>query len=342
MKKLTVFSVAALLVLSLSFAATATWTMPTVTGEAHFAWVLSPMATPSDGSLDNTGTASLDYSISVNATTSGFAVYGNGYGLVWWKPIDLLKLTFGEASFSGLEDPLATAANGYSTPYKTVNVLGVTTEVSQNMFTAYVGASSTADGTAVKLTVPFGLVVNPVDGVSFATLSDNAMNFASNGDVEFALDLNKLASFDAAVKGVYRLADKSYQVYTTAAFGPVSEALTVTGSPLDLSSTTSASFGPANVSLTVSPLASPLSYSADVNATLGSLYAEVCYASSGSLSANGSYTMGDLKVGGSAELMGDKSADAYVTKTLDSGATLTLDAAYNAGLTLTLKADAYF
>jgi hypothetical protein len=338
MKKLAVLLVAAL-VLSLSFAATATWTMPTVTGEAHFAWVLSPLGTPSDASADNTGSASLDYSISVNGKTSGFAVYGNGYGLVWWKPIDLLKLTFGEASFSGLEDPIATAANGYSTPYKSVSVLGVTTEVSQDMFTAYVGATS-SDASTVE--VPFGLVVNPVDGVSFATLSDNALAFASNGDVEFALDLNKLASFDAAVKGVYRLADKSYQVYTTAAFGPVSEAVTVTGSPLDLSSTTSASFGPANVSVTVSPLASPISYSADVNATLGSLYADVAYASDGTLSANGSYTMGDLKVGGSAVLTGDKSADAYLTKTLDSGATLTLDAAYNAGLTLTLKADAYF
>ncbi len=338
MKKLAVLLVAAVFVLS--FAATATWSMPTVTGEAHFLWTLSPLGTPADNSVDNTGSAYLSYSISVSATTSGFDVYGNGSGDVWWKPVDLLKLTFGSSSFSGLEDPIATANNGYSTPYKSVSLVGVLATVSQDMFTAYVGTTS---NDASTLSVPFGVVVKPVDGVSVATLSDNALNFASNGDVEFALDLNKLASVNACVKGVYKLADKSYQVYTTAAFGPVSEAVTVTGSPLDVESDTTVTVGPATIGASLSPLASPLAYSAYVSATLGDIYGKVSYDNSGTFYTEGSYTMGSLKVGGNATLTGNRSAEVYLTKTLDSSATLTLDGVYNnAALTLTLKADAYF
>ena len=329
MKKLAVLLVAALF--AFSFAATATWSMPTVSGEAHFSWQLSPMATPADNSVDKTGTASLDYSISVDATTSGFTVKGNS-GFIWWKPIDMLKLTFGTTSFSGLEDPVAT------TPYKSVSLTGVLATVSQDMFTVYVG--TTSKGTNIE--APLGVVVNPVDGVSFASVSENVKDFTANGDVEFALDLNKLASIDAAVKGVYRLADKSYQVYVPITFEPVSETVTVTGSPLDISSTTGVTFDPVTVSLTVSPLASPLTYSAAVSATLGDIYGKVTYDNTGKLYTKASYTFGDLKVGGNATVTGDKSVEAYVTQTLDSGATLTLDGVYDAGLTLTLKADAEF
>ncbi len=335
MKKLAVLLVAALF--AFSFAA-ATWVIPTVSGEAHFSWQLSPMATPADNSADNTGAAYLDYSISVDATTSGFTVYGANDGFIWWKPIDMLKLTFGTTSFSGLEDPIATAGNGYSTPYKSVSLTGVLATVSQDMFTVYVG--TTSKGTNIE--APLGVVVNPVEGVSFASLSSNVKDFTTNGDVEFALDLNKLASIDAAVKGVYRLADKSYQVYVPITFEPVSETVTVTGSPLDISSTTGVTFDPVTVSLTVSPLASPLTYSAAVSATLGDIYGKVTYDNTGKLYTKASYTFGDLKVGGNATVTGDKSVEAYVTQTLDSGATLTLDGVYDAGLTLTLKADAEF